>query len=63
MPEVDGLDAARAIRSGELGDERVPIVAVTASAMSTELAAPLAAGMDACLAEAVLHRPAERGAG
>ncbi|MEA2451275.1 MAG: two-component system, sensor histidine kinase and response regulator [Thermoleophilaceae bacterium] len=48
MPDGDGVEAARAIRSGERG-RRLPIVAVTASASSDEIEACLAAGMDACL--------------
>ena len=46
MPEVDGLQAARAIRS--LGHS-MAIVAVTASATAEEIAACEAAGMDVCL--------------
>jgi PAS domain S-box-containing protein len=46
MPEVDGLQAARAIRS--LGHS-LAIVAVTASATAEEIGACRAAGMDVCL--------------
>jgi len=49
MPEMDGIDAARAIRalerSGGSG-RRVPIVAVTANAMAGDEAKCLDAGMD-----------------
>jgi HPt (histidine-containing phosphotransfer) domain-containing protein len=49
MPELDGLEAARAVRAAEAGGRRTAIVAVTASATSDEVAAALSAGMDACL--------------
>jgi CheY-like chemotaxis protein/HPt (histidine-containing phosphotransfer) domain-containing protein len=47
MPEIDGLDATRMIRAREQGGKRVPIVALTARAMSGDRDACLAAGMDA----------------
>jgi two-component system sensor histidine kinase/response regulator len=52
MPEVDGLEATRRIRS--LSDPwraSVPIVAVTANAMSADAGACVAAGMDGHLAK------------
>jgi signal transduction histidine kinase/DNA-binding response OmpR family regulator len=49
MPGLDGLEAARAIRSREGDGAHTPIVAVTASATADEVEACLAAGMDACL--------------
>jgi CheY-like chemotaxis protein len=49
MPDVDGIDATRAIRSGEHDGARTPIVAVTASATSEVIESCLTAGMDACL--------------
>jgi signal transduction histidine kinase/DNA-binding response OmpR family regulator len=51
MPVMDGLSAARAIRSRETGRGRVPIVALTASAMTDEIERCLSAGMDAVLAK------------
>lgn len=51
MPEVDGIEATRMIRAWEetAGRARLPIVAVTASAMSDECETYLAAGMDEVL--------------
>jgi two-component system, sensor histidine kinase and response regulator len=49
MPVMDGLAAAREIRSREAPGSRVPIVALTASAMTDELERCTAAGMDGLL--------------
>jgi two-component system sensor histidine kinase/response regulator len=49
MPIMDGLTATREIRRAEAADRRVPIVALTASAMTDELDRCLAAGMDGLL--------------
>ncbi|HEV2700579.1 MAG TPA: response regulator, partial [Steroidobacteraceae bacterium] len=49
MPIMDGLTAAREIRRAEAPGQRVPIVALTASAMTDELDRCLAAGMDGLL--------------
>ncbi|NEX46138.1 response regulator [Pseudotabrizicola algicola] len=46
MPEMDGREAARAIRLMEEGRSRVPIVALTAHAMEGDSGAILAAGLD-----------------
>jgi CheY-like chemotaxis protein len=48
MPEMDGREAARAIRAQELtlGQPAVPIVALTAHAMDGDAASILAAGID-----------------
>ncbi len=49
MPEMDGLEATRRIRNLERlesGDPHIPIIAMTAHAMSDDRARCLAAGMD-----------------
>jgi signal transduction histidine kinase/ActR/RegA family two-component response regulator len=46
MPEMDGYEAAAAIRKLERGHRRTPIVAATASAFLEDKARCLAAGMD-----------------
>ncbi len=47
MPQMDGLEATRQLRSREgSGSRRMPIVAMTAHAMATDRERSLAAGMD-----------------
>jgi CheY-like chemotaxis protein len=46
MPEMDGRDAARAIRALEAGQSHVPIIALTAHAMEGDEVSILAAGID-----------------
>jgi two-component system sensor histidine kinase/response regulator len=58
MPEIDGLSATRAIRQweGELGMERTPIIALTASALQEDVRASLNAGCDAHVSKPVKKR-------
>src|SRR4030095_13474387 len=54
MPEMNGLDATRAIRAGEHTTGRhVPIVAMTAHAMAGDRERCLAAGMDEYLTKPI----------
>jgi signal transduction histidine kinase/CheY-like chemotaxis protein len=55
MPDMDGIEAARAIRSREraTGRPRTPIIAVTANAMHDQRAEYEAAGMDGFVAKPV----------
>lgn len=46
MPEMDGKEAATAIRALEAGQSHVPIVALTAHAMDGDATAILASGID-----------------
>lgn len=46
MPEMDGLEAARRIRTLNSDMRRVPIIALTASAMAADRQKCIAAGMD-----------------
>jgi DNA-binding response OmpR family regulator len=53
MPVMDGLEATRAIRSAGLAAEALPILALTANAYADDIAACLAAGMQAHVAKPV----------
>ena len=46
MPVMGGIAAAQRIRSSEPPDQRVPIIAVTANGMVSDIEASLSAGMD-----------------
>lgn len=60
MPRMDGFDATRAIRAGEPAGSRVPIIAMTASALEGERERCLAAGMDDFLTKPVDATALER---
>jgi CheY-like chemotaxis protein len=55
MPEMDGFELARRIRQGEAstGRARLPILAVTASALESEEERSRAAGMDGFITKPV----------
>jgi CheY-like chemotaxis protein len=60
MPQVDGFAATAAIRQGETTSRRVPIIALTASAMQGDREACLAAGMDDYLSKPLSLHNMER---
>lgn len=54
MPDMNGYEAARAIRSGERADaETIPIIAMTANAFEKDIRAAMEAGMNAHIAKPV----------
>jgi signal transduction histidine kinase/CheY-like chemotaxis protein len=58
MPQMDGIEATRAIRHEEAktGRKRTPIVALTANAMSHQVAEYFGTGMDAHIAKPIDRR-------
>jgi CheY-like chemotaxis protein len=60
MPRMDGYDATRAVRAQEPAGRRVPIIAMTASALEGERERCLAAGMDDFLTKPVDRDDLER---
>jgi CheY-like chemotaxis protein len=59
MPEMTGLQAAMQIRREEAASAHIPIVAMTASAMSEERDRCLAAGMDGFISKPVSYQVIE----
>lgn len=54
MPKMDGYEATKAIRKSEMGTGlHIPIVALTAHAMSSDEAKCLEVGMDAYLTKPI----------
>lgn len=55
MPEMDGIEAVRRLRSGEAGEEgkRIPVVALTAHAMEGDREMFLQQGMDGYLSKPI----------
>jgi CheY-like chemotaxis protein len=55
MPVMDGLEATRVVREREAatGRDRTPIIALTANAMSHQIAGYMAIGMDAFVAKPI----------
>jgi PAS domain S-box-containing protein len=53
MPEMDGYEATRRIREREHGTRHIPIVAITANAMESDLERCLTSGMDSYLTKPI----------
>lgn len=56
MPEMDGREATREVRRAQNGRRRIPIVALTASAMAGDRETCYEAGMDFFLSKPVDSR-------
>ncbi len=59
MPEMDGLEAWRRIREQEQGQARIPIIAMTAHAMTSDPERCLASGMDDHVSKPVSRKTLE----
>jgi signal transduction histidine kinase/CheY-like chemotaxis protein len=59
MPDLDGYDATRQIRSHEAGRKRVPVVAMTANVMQGDREKCIAAGMDDYISKPVARKELE----
>ena len=53
MPEMDGFEATQAIRDLEVGESRVPIIALTANAMQGDRERCIECGMDDYLSKPI----------
>lgn len=61
MPEMDGCEAAQAIRTLDRGDAAsVPIIAVTANAFAEDISATMAAGMNAHISKPISFKALEK---
>lgn len=61
MPEMDGCEAAEAIRSMKRADaSKVPIIAVTANAFAEDISATTAAGMNAHISKPINFKALEK---
>jgi two-component system sensor histidine kinase BarA len=53
MPGMDGIETTRRLRNAEAGNQRTPIIALTAHSMTEQKAELLIAGMDDCVSKPV----------
>ena len=54
MPGMDGNEATRVIRTAEVGDDRTPIIALTANAMEPDRIRAFASGVDEYLSKPIV---------